>query len=220
MAPRHKWVATASFAESGSGRLVILQRPVGTWLPRSSHGIKNEHQPGLEESRTAPVDFYPVPPSSSDMFSFAPSDSPAGDASLGASSSILAPESFLRSNVEPAAASAVRTEPRYCGLPITPDIFPPKNEPEWGPSTWIPAPSQGPAAFMLNMDMVQAKAEALEQQARRDIEDTQQLADRHSKEMLETRSFRVTQACEHCRYRKAKVSRLAFTFFRRRKQVN
>lgn len=154
------------------------------------------------------------------MFSFTPSDSPAGDASLGASSSILAPESFLRSNVEPAAASAVRTEPRYCGLPITPNIFPPKNEPEWDPSTRLPAPSQGPAAFMLNMDMVQAKAEALEQQARRDIEDTQQLADRHSKEMLETRSFRVTQACEHCRYRKAKVSRLAFTFFRRRKQVN
>ncbi|ETS64188.1 hypothetical protein PaG_01426 [Moesziomyces aphidis] len=172
---------------------------------------QNEHQPGLEESRTAPVDFYPVPPSSSDMFSFTPSDSPAGDASLGASSSILAPESFLRSNVEPAAASAVRTEPRYCGLPITPNIFPPKNEPEWDPSTRLPAPSQGPAAFMLNMDMVQAKAEALEQQARRDIEDTQQLADRHSKEMLETRSFRVTQACEHCRYRKAKGKLCTFS---------
>lgn len=151
------------------------------------------------------------------MFSFTPSETSAGDASLGAGSSIpvMAPESFLRSNVEPSNPITARTEPRYCGLPITPDIFPPKNEPEWGSSTWLSAPTQGPATFMLNMDMVQAKAEALEQQARRDIEDTQQLADRHSKEMLETRSFRVTQACEHCRYRKAKVSTLGFFLWRR-----
>lgn len=67
-----------------------------------------------------------------------------------------------------------------------------------------PAPTQPQA--VLNMSAIQAKAEILEMQTRRDIEETRRLAERHFEEMLDSKGFRVTHACEHCRQRKAKVS--------------
>lgn len=58
------------------------------------------------------------------------------------------------------------------------------------------------------MDLIQAQAEELEMQTRRDLDEAQRAAERHFEEMLENKGFRVTHACEHCRQRKAKVSRI------------
>lgn len=66
------------------------------------------------------------------------------------------------------------------------------------------APSQQPRA-VLDLDVLQQQAEALEQQTRKYMDDTQKQAERHYEEMLDTKVFRVTHACEHCRQRKAKV---------------
>ncbi|CBQ68338.1 conserved hypothetical protein [Sporisorium reilianum SRZ2] len=60
---------------------------------------------------------------------------------------------------------------------------------------------------VLDMRAIQAHAEALEMQTRRALEATQRLAEQHFEAMLDSRGFRVTHACEHCRQRKAKHER-------------
>lgn len=72
------------------------------------------------------------------------------------------------------------------------------------------SPRASQPQVLLNMPLIQAQAEILEAQTRRDMEETQRLAERHFEEMLDSRGFRVTHACEHCRQRKAKVSFLQF----------
>ncbi|SPO28178.1 uncharacterized protein UTRI_04606_B [Ustilago trichophora] len=67
-----------------------------------------------------------------------------------------------------------------------------------------PLPHQPQA--ILNMNAIQAQAERLEMQTRRDMEEAQRQAERHFEEMLDSKGFRVTHACEHCRQRKAKCS--------------
>lgn len=56
------------------------------------------------------------------------------------------------------------------------------------------------------MSLIQARAEMLEMQTRRDLDEAHRATERHFEEMLDSKGFRVTHACEHCRQRKAKVS--------------
>lgn len=94
-------------------------------------------------------------------------------------------------------------------LPSTADIQRGSNSPRYSSSARIASPLPPQPQAILNMNAIQAQAERIEMQTRRDMEEAQRQAERHFEEMLDSKGFRVTHACEHCRQRKAKVS-LAF----------
>lgn len=73
-------------------------------------------------------------------------------------------------------------------------------------SARVASPVSNSPQAILDMSLIQARAEMLEMQMRRDREETQRMTERHFAEMLDSKGFRVTHACEHCRQRKAKVS--------------
>ncbi|TKY89869.1 hypothetical protein EX895_001166 [Sporisorium graminicola] len=87
------------------------------------------------------------------------------------------------------------------GTESSPTTIPPRS------ATHLPSPTL-PVA-VLNMSEIQARAEALEMQTRRDIEATQRLAEQHFEEVRpDARAIRATHACDLCRQRKAKSSSL------------
>ncbi|SPO28728.1 uncharacterized protein UTRI_04606 [Ustilago trichophora] len=91
-------------------------------------------------------------------------------------------------------------------LPSTADIQRRSNSPHSSSSARIASPLPPQPQAILNMNAIQAQAERLEMQTRRDMEEAQRQAERHFEEMLDSKGFRVTHACEHCRQRKAKCS--------------
>ncbi|CCF50510.1 hypothetical protein NDA11_007832 [Ustilago hordei] len=79
------------------------------------------------------------------------------------------------------------------------------SSPTWS-SARVASPSSNKPQVILDMSLIQARAEMLEMQTRRDLDEAHRTTERHFEEMLDSKGFRVTHACEHCRQRKAKCS--------------
>lgn len=81
-------------------------------------------------------------------------------------------------------------------------------------------PKIGQPRANVDLSDIQAQAVILEAQSKQDHEESQKLTGQYLRQMCDTKSVRVTHACEHCRQRKAKVRFFLFgpfTALRRRR---
>lgn len=81
-----------------------------------------------------------------------------------------------------------------------------KRHPEQWPNACAKLDAGQPRANVDLLD-IQAQAVLLEEQSKQDHEESQKLTGQYLRQMCDTKSVRVTHACEHCRQRKAKVRR-------------